>query len=68
MLDIRVKFPPRMANYLKRKKKRLGLKNYPQIVKLRATKLGLVTHPIAGYDEEQVKKVLNIPEDMRVIT
>ncbi len=35
---------------------------------LRATELGLVAHPIAGYDEEQVKKVLNIPEDMRVIT
>lgn len=35
---------------------------------LRATELGLVAHPIAGYDEEKVKKVLNIPDDMRVIT
>lgn len=35
---------------------------------LRATELGLVAHPIAGYDEEKVKKVLKIPDDMRVIT
>jgi nitroreductase len=35
---------------------------------LRATELGLVAHPIAGYDEAQVKKVLNIPDDMMVIT
>jgi nitroreductase len=37
-------------------------------VMLRATELGLVAHPIAGYDEEKVKKVLNISENMRVIT
>jgi len=35
---------------------------------LRATELGLVAHPIAGYDESRVKEVLKIPEDMRVIT
>jgi nitroreductase len=35
---------------------------------LRATELGLVAHPIAGYSEEKVKKVLGIPEGMQVIT
>ena len=35
---------------------------------LRATELGLVAHPIAGYDESKVKEVLKIPGDMRVIT
>ena len=35
---------------------------------LRATELGLVAHPIAGYDPEKVKDVLNIPEDLEVIT
>lgn len=35
---------------------------------LRATELGLVAHPIAGYHEDQVKEVLGIPEDMTVIT
>lgn len=35
---------------------------------LRATELGLVAHPIAGYNEERVKKVLGIPDGMRVIT
>ncbi len=35
---------------------------------LRATELGLVAHPIAGYDEEKVKKILAIPTAMRVIT
>ncbi|MGD2249002.1 MAG: nitroreductase family protein [Candidatus Methanofastidiosia archaeon] len=35
---------------------------------LRATELGLVAHPIAGYNEEQVKKILRIPHDMQVIT
>ena len=34
---------------------------------LRATELGLVAHPIAGYNEEKVKKILGIPEDMKVI-
>ncbi len=35
---------------------------------LRATELGLVAHPIAGYREDQVKEILGIPEDMQVIT
>jgi nitroreductase len=35
---------------------------------LRATELGLVAHPIAGYDPEAVRKVLGIPEKMTVIT
>ena len=35
---------------------------------LRATELGLVAHPIAGYDEGAVKEILGIPEDMQVIT
>ena len=35
---------------------------------LRATELGLVAHPISGFDEGKTKKLLNIPCDMRVIT
>jgi nitroreductase len=35
---------------------------------LRATERGLVAHPIAGYDEAAVKKILDIPGDARVIT
>lgn len=35
---------------------------------LRATELGLVAHPIAGYSERKVKAVLGVPEDMQVIT
>lgn len=35
---------------------------------LRATEMGLVAHPIAGYDEEMVKAALAIPADMTVIT
>lgn len=35
---------------------------------LRATELGLLTHPIAGYDEAKAKEILKIPEDMRLIT
>ncbi len=35
---------------------------------LRATELGLVAHPIAGYDENRVKEVLGIPKDWQVIT
>lgn len=35
---------------------------------LRATELGLVAHPIAGYKPKLVKEILNIPEDMTVIT
>ncbi|MBN1801774.1 MAG: nitroreductase family protein [Candidatus Lokiarchaeota archaeon] len=35
---------------------------------LRATELGLVAHPIAGYNEEKAKVALNIPQEMRLIT
>lgn len=35
---------------------------------LRATELGLVAHPIAGYDQQKAKEILNIPGDMTVIT
>lgn len=35
---------------------------------LRATELGLVAHPIAGYSPKKVREVLDIPEDIKVIT
>jgi nitroreductase len=35
---------------------------------LRATELGLVAHPIAGYDEQKAKLILNIPDDHTLIT
>ncbi|HSQ35334.1 MAG TPA: nitroreductase family protein [Candidatus Binatia bacterium] len=35
---------------------------------LRAAEMGLVAHPIAGYDEEKVKEALAIPADLTVIT
>ena len=35
---------------------------------LRATELGLVAHPIAGYSPKKTREVLNIPEDIDVIT
>lgn len=35
---------------------------------LRATELGFVAHPIAGYNQKEVKKILNIPEEMEVIS
>jgi nitroreductase len=35
---------------------------------LRATELGLVAHPIAGFHEAQAKGILKIPEEMRLIT
>jgi nitroreductase len=35
---------------------------------LRLTDLGLVAHPIAGYNEDVVKDVLRIPADMTVLT
>ncbi len=34
---------------------------------LRATELGLVAHPIAGFNEDAVKEILGISEDMQVI-
>ncbi|MHA2288396.1 MAG: nitroreductase family protein [Promethearchaeota archaeon] len=35
---------------------------------LRATELGLVAHPIAGFKEFLAKEILSIPKDMRLIT
>jgi nitroreductase len=35
---------------------------------LRATELGLVAHPIAGFKEKEAKKILEIPEEFRLIT
>lgn len=35
---------------------------------LRATEMGLVAHPIAGYDPVKVKEILGIPNDLTVIT
>lgn len=35
---------------------------------LRATELGLVAHPIAGFKEDMVKEILGVPEEMTVIT
>lgn len=35
---------------------------------LRATELGLVAHPIAGYSPKKVREILNIPEEFNVIT
>ncbi|MEO0004513.1 MAG: nitroreductase family protein [candidate division WOR-3 bacterium] len=35
---------------------------------LRATEIGLVAHPIAGYSPKRVREVLNIPEEFTVIT
>ena len=35
---------------------------------LRTTELGLVAHPIAGFDPKKTKEVLGIPDEMEVIT
>lgn len=35
---------------------------------LRATELGLVAHPIAGYSPEKTREVLGIPEEWNVVT
>jgi nitroreductase len=37
-------------------------------LQLRATELGLVAHPIAGFNEERAKEILHIPSDMTIIT
>ena len=37
-------------------------------LQLRATELGLVAHPIAGFNPEMVKEILKIPHEMMVIT
>jgi len=36
-------------------------------IMLRATELGLVAHPIAGYREDAVKEILGVPEGMTLI-
>ena len=33
-----------------------------------ATELGLVAHPIAGFNPDKTKEILGIPEEMDVIT
>ena len=38
------------------------------IMLLRATEIGLVAHPIAGYDEGAAKRALGIGDDMTLIT
>ena len=35
---------------------------------LRATELGLVAHPIAGYNPQKVREILGIPDSFNVIT
>ena len=35
---------------------------------LRATELGLVAHPIAGFNQEKAKEILGIPDEMTLIT
>lgn len=35
---------------------------------LRATELGLVAHPIAGFKPKKVREILDIPDDYRVLT
>ena len=35
---------------------------------LRATELGLVAHPVAGYDEPAIKQLLGIPPEYQLIT
>jgi len=35
---------------------------------LRATELGLTAHPMAGFDGQKVRKTLDIPEDMELVT
>jgi len=35
---------------------------------LKATEMGLVAHPIAGFDQDQCADILNIPEESELIT
>lgn len=35
---------------------------------LRATELGLVAHPIAGFSPQKVHEILSIPEEFNIIT
>ncbi len=43
-----------------------GMAVYAMI--LRATEIGLVAHPIAGYSPEKVREILKIPQDFNIIT
>ncbi|MFX1236173.1 MAG: nitroreductase family protein [Promethearchaeota archaeon] len=38
------------------------------LIILRATELGLVAHPIAGFNEQEAKKALSLPNEMRLIS
>jgi nitroreductase len=38
------------------------------LLMLRATELGLVAHPIAGYSPKKAREILGIPDEMNVIT
>jgi nitroreductase len=38
------------------------------LMMIRATELGLVMHPIAGYSQSKAKEILKIPEEMTIIT
>ena len=38
------------------------------IMILKATDMGLVAHPIAGFDEQKTKEILSIPDEYTVIT
>ena len=37
-------------------------------IMLRATEMGLVAHPTSYYDEKKAKKILSIPDEMKLIT
>lgn len=37
-------------------------------IMLRATEMGLVAHPTSYYDENKAKKIMNVPENMELIT
>ncbi len=37
-------------------------------IQLRATELGLVAHPVAGFNEDEAKRILEVPAEMRLIT
>jgi nitroreductase len=38
------------------------------LLMLKATELGLVAHPIAGYDQEKTRQILSLPQDAKIIT
>lgn len=37
-------------------------------IMLKATAMGLVAHPIAGYDQKKAKKVLSVPDEIEIMT